>query len=310
MAAKKTKERFDVYQMMTDRVLERMEQGIAPWKMPWQRAGLPRNLTTNKPYRGFNLFSLGMEAAINEWGPYWLTFKQASALGGRVKKGSKSTPVIFWRAGIRKDKKDLDAAGEPKSKPFMILRYFRVFNLDQCEDVRIPKGRFPEPGEPAAVEVYPDADEVFGDYVTREGIKVQHGGDRAFFRPATDSIQLPYPSSFTTSAAYHCTSFHEAAHSTGVATRLDRKGIVDFDYAGSHQYAEEELVAEFAATMLCGVTGIVRDNEIENSAAYLRSWATRLKEDPKLVVMAAQRAQRAADFVLGAEAPTSDSGDE
>lgn len=294
--------RFDVYKAVTEQLIAMMDEGTVPWHKPWF-CGQPRNLVSGKPYRGINAFLLGLLTGPGQSSPFWLTFKQAKQLGGSVRKGEKSTMVVFWKTGTRKDRDTLDDDGQPLERRFMLARYYRVFNLDQTDEVRIPQPRQeemaghepPTPGERLDLD---QGDQVFADYAAKWKIDVQHGHPRAAFDIKADRIIIPDADTFSGPEEYHCTRFHEAVHSTGTSLRLKRPGIEQFDYFGSHQYSEEELVAEIGASLLMGVCGIERKTVLENSAAYLRTWRRKLTADPKIIVTAAQRAQKAADFIL------------
>ena len=305
-----SKPRADVYQLVTDRIIALLDAGTIPWRKTWKGGalGAPRSLVSNKPYRGINVWLLALTAQDEGYtSPYWLTFKQAKTLGGSVRKGERGTKVVLWKPMPKKDAEGKPVVG-PTGKPesFMLIRQYTVFNLDQTEGCRIPKGRITERpddsefnGEAHSAEAVENAVAIFEGYCERESISVGHGGTRAYFSPKDDAIQLPRREDFVDGESYATTAFHEATHSTGVASRLDRKGITEFDFFGSHQYADEELVAEFGASFLCAVTGVERDATVENSAAYIAGWRKRLEDDPKVIVYAAQRGQKAADFIIG-----------
>ena len=279
-----------VYQVITDRVIALLEQGTVPWHKPWQGGEtMPQNLVSRRPYRGVNVFLLH---AMSYASPYWLTFKQAQAMGGNVRRGEKACPVVFWKW------LDVDDAGGPTGKrrvPF--LRYYSVFNVAQCDGVTAP-----------AIE---GADRLHSPIQTAEQIvaamprrpAIRHGLDRAFYSPAEDSVGMPSPERFDMPENYYNVLFHELTHSTGHESRLNRKGVNgsngQWSAFGSTPYASEELVAEMGAAFLCGRAGIV-ERTIDNSAAYVRAWLERLKDDCRLVVQAAAQAQKAADFILGA----------
>ena len=314
--AAKTKARSarqDTYELITERLIDVMDRGEIPWRKTWQggEAGMPRSLNTGRAYRGINTVILTIVGSFYD-SPYWLTFKQAKAMGGSVRKGEKGTSIVFWSTFTPKD-----AAGEPATKKDgkpesrLFLKRYTVFNLEQTEDVCIPKGReLPErelPGGDAQDEAACNAAAaIFAEYTEREAISVAYGGGRACYSPTADGIRLPKQESFECAEDFHATSLHEATHSTGTSSRCARPGIEDFDYSGSHQYADEELVAEFGASFLCSMAGIDRDEQIENSAAYLASWKKRCLADPKLLIYAAQRAQKAADYILGETAGEAD----
>lgn len=281
MASKTT-----TYQIITDRVIELLERGVIPWKMPWstRNDSAPRNLVSGKQYRGLNLLvlnSLGFQT------PYFVTFNQAQAKGGTIRKGERGFPVVFWKFLEHVDKE----TGEKSQVPF--LRYYTVFNLTQTEGIELPTPAAPQPEnvfEPieaaqTIVSGMPDAP------------PVRHGQGRAFYRPAMDFVGMPSPEEFTTPEEYYSTLFHELVHATGHERRCNRKGITGVINFGSEIYAQEELVAEMGAAFLCGESGLT-PAVIENQAAYIQGWLTKLKNDPKCLVQAAGQAQKAADFIL------------
>ena len=270
-----------VYEIVTERILTELERGNVPWHKPWSgEQSMPRNLTSGKLYRGCNVFLLGMQGYGS---PYWLTYKQAQARGGSVRKGEKASPIVFWKWLEKKDE-----TGKLQRVP--MLRYFSGFNVEQCDGLEYPK---PEPKP--EFDPIDAAEKLAANY--RAGPKLQHGGGRAYYRPSTDTVQMPERSAFANGPEYYSTLFHELGHSTGHDSRLKRKGITDPIHFGSHSYSKEELVAEMTAAFLCGFSGI--DQTVENSAAYLRSWIQALKGDAKLVVQAAAQAQKASDHIRG-----------
>jgi antirestriction protein ArdC len=277
----------DPYQVITDRVIALLEQGNVPWQKPWKSGEMmPRNLVSKKAYRGVNVFLL--QAMMYE-SPFWLTFNQAKELGGNVKRGEKSCPVVFWKW------LDVDEKEERKRVPF--LRYYSVFNVAQCEGIEahVPKG------EETKRDHNPiDAGERIVSAMPRRP-EIKHGLDRAFYSPSGDFVGMPSPGQFRSGQDYYSVLFHELTHATGHESRLNRKGVSGADGQwsafGSQSYSKEELVAEMGAAFLCGQAGIV-ERTIDNSAAYVQSWLVRLKDDRRLVVQAAAQAQKAADFIL------------
>lgn len=286
--------RQEIEEQVTGRVIEALERGTVPWRRPWSTAGiLPTSANTGRPYRGINTWLLSLTAYAEGYGsPYWLTYRQAKTFGGNVKRGEHGTAIIFWKRFETTDRE----TGEPKTVPLM--RTYTVFNLDQTENVTMPKRFAPaealEPIEPGAAVAA-----VLAGYV--DGPSVRHAAqDRAYYSPADDVITLPALEQWSSAEDYACTLFHELAHSTGHASRLDR--FADGGepaHFGSAQYAREELVAEMAAAMLAAVNGV--ECETEQSAAYVASWLRALENDHGLVIRAAQYAQKAVDRILGAE---------
>jgi antirestriction protein ArdC len=280
------KEKRDVYQEVTDKILSALEQGDIPWQKPWVNLNeRPANLISKKPYKGINVFLLGMAPYGSRW---WLTFKQAKAKGGSVKKGEKSTMIVFWQMSPNKDYDPKNPNKGPKVFPF--LRFHNVFNVEQCEGIDYPKS------EPIA-EFNPveRAEQIIEQMP--QAPPIRHGGDRAFYSPSKDHVQLPNREQFKDAEHYYATMFHELSHSTGHKDRLDRPELTKLAAFGDHEYSKEELVAEMSAGMLCGVSGI-SNRVINNQAAYIKGWIEKLQNDKKLLVSAAGKAQKSADFIL------------
>lgn len=286
MATTTKPERKDVYQIVSDQILAALEKGTVPWKKPWASRGGMKNVR-GTAYRGVNQFLLqciSMDKGYKS--NLWLTFNQARAAGGSVRKGEKGTPVVFWKM--------LKKAATPttEEKSFMMLKYYTVFNVDQCDGVTVPA----ETTVQTTVEPLAACEAVVANMPKRPTMK--EGGDMACFRPSTDEVFMPARAAFSKSEDYYSTLFHELGHATGHASRLARKGVTDMVAFGNHTYGQEELVAEFCAAFLCGMTGIAPAT-VENSASYIEHWKKAVRLDNKLVVMACAQAQKAADFVLG-----------
>jgi len=276
-----------VYDIINQRIIELLEKGTVPWRKPWNtQINMPKNLVSKKEYQGVNVFLLN---CMPYGSPYWLTFKQAKEKGGHIRKGEKSTPVIFWKL---LDKMTTDASEEEgKNGKIPLLRYYSVFNIEQCEGIEIP-----EPEEvPRTFNPIDRAEEVILSMPHIPDIR--HGGNRAYYRPSSDTISLPPRYSFESSEEFYCCCFHELTHATGHETRLARKTVMETTVFGSNEYSKEELVAEMGAAFLCGHCGI-EQRTLENSAAYIQGWLKALKDDRKLLVHAASQAQKAADYIL------------
>ena len=279
----------NVYEIVTEQVIRQLEQGVAPWRKPW-RSEPPRNLVSGKEYRGINPFLLASQGYGSQ---YWLTFNQANKLGGHIRKGEHSSIVTFWNVGEERIIRDTDGK-ERKSKPFL-LRYYNVFNVEQTEGIADKLGL----GN--AGPRVPSLEQCEAIVSGMPNPPRREQSDRAWYRPATDTVGMPARPLFHSSEEYYSTLFHELSHSTGHSSRVGREGIEDIAAFGSESYSKEELVAEMGAAMLCGVTGIPPAT-IENSASYLQSWISRLKGDSKLLVSAASAAQKAADYIRGTSA--------
>lgn len=271
-----------VYEIITNQILDQLKAGVIPWHKPWASSGEIQNFVSKKAYTGINPFLLN---GAGHSCPYWVTYKQAKQLKGNVKKGEKGQMIIFFKMSPYKDKD----TGEDKNIP--ILRYYTVFNLDQTEGIDWEKEE-----SDRTHNLIKACENLVKGFADKPGIS---NGPQAFYSPSQDRIEVPAPQLFISDAEYYSTLFHELSHSTGHINRLNRETLTDNGaYFGSHQYSKEELVAEFGAAMLCGVAGIEQAT-IDNSAAYIKGWSQRLKQDSKLIIQAAAKAQRAADYIQG-----------
>lgn len=282
--------RPDVYQLVTDRVIEALEAGQIAWRKPWHAAyGLPRNYVSGRAYTGINAFLLHLVGGT----PFFLTFRQAKELGGNIRKGAKGMPVIYYNVTTRTDKQ----TGEEEKTPF--IKYYTVFSVDDVEGVEIT---LPEQPQDRAHEPLAAAEALVAGWATCP--RIEHGGAQAYYAPGPDFVQVPRPETFVSGEAYYSTLFHELTHATGHASRLDRPDLAEaLRPSGRAGYAREELTAEMGAAFLCGHAGLNPSATLENTAAYLQFWLEQLRGDKKLVVQAASRAQRAAELILGRPAP-------
>ena len=276
---------MNVYEIVTEQVIKQLESGVAPWRKPW-RTDAPVNLISGKPYRGLNVFMLATQGYESR---YWLTFNQANKLGGHVKKGAKSSVVVFWHVGEEK----VNAKTGKLSQPFL-LRYYNVFNLCQTDGIAEKLGLGNASPRVPSLE---QCEAIVTGMPNRPAFEQS---DRAWYRPSTDSVGMPARGLFASSEEYYSTLFHELTHSTGHASRVGREGIENLNSFGSESYSKEELVAEMGAAMLCGVTGIAQAT-LQNSASYLKCWIDRLRSDSKLLVSAASQAQKACDYIRNTE---------
>lgn len=303
-----------IYTMVTEQIMESLRNGTVPWRKPWTAAGwMPVSMSTRKLYRGINVWLLAYAAEKNGHdSPFWGTYDHIAEAAGMVRvsgsrgmkwtspdgtprgvrAGEKSTIIVFWKKIMVDDK---NSPGD--KKPLFMLRYYRVFNA--CQADGLPDRFYPAKdvaGKP--VEVLESAETIIKGYLSNGGPKlVKMAGDEASYQGLTDTVTLPLDGQFLTAAKRYDATFHECAHSTGHASRLNRQGITEFNHFGSGEYAQEELVAQMTAAMLDGVCGI--DTEIEQGADYIRGWLTALASDHKLVIKAAGQAQHAADLIRG-----------
>jgi antirestriction protein ArdC len=288
----------DHYQEVTDRVIAALEAGTPPWRKPWDpdKTGgpaMPRNAATGQRYRGINVLTLGMSAqAFISGDPRWATYKQAEDRGWQVRKGERGTTGYFFKKlELRDDRTDGSGPedGEDNVRRIPLLRAFSLFHASQIDG--IPD--FVPPTIEEAPWRAPEAAEII---ITNSGAVIRYGGERAFYSPSTDHIQMPPHAAFATPEGFCGTMIHEMSHWTGGEVRLNRDLRNRF---GSHDYAREELRAEIGQMMVCGELGIaVSDSDFSNNAAYVASWLERLRSDRKEIFRAAADAQRIADYLL------------
>ncbi|MDO4978435.1 MAG: zincin-like metallopeptidase domain-containing protein [Eubacteriales bacterium] len=271
---------MDIYAVITDRMIQEMEQGQIPWRKPWMAAGSAISHTTGKPYSLLNQMLLGKAGE-------WLTFKQCQEEGGRIHKGEKSRFVVFWKFVTMKD----EETDEEKQIPF--LKYYNVFHISQCENI---KARYVQTN-PNPAKADEAAEAIITEYVKREGVTLEHcEGDAAFYQPAADRIVLPMMKQFVETAEYYGTAFHEMVHSTGHMKRLARlDSTANF---GSEEYSKEELTAEIGSAALVHHVGLETSKSFRNSAAYIQNWLQVLKDDKRFIISAASKADKAVNYIL------------
>ncbi|MEA3207141.1 MAG: hypothetical protein QOE70_198 [Chthoniobacter sp.] len=288
--------KYDIYAAVTNRIIEQLEKGVVSWQSPYfSKVGFPKNFASGQPYHGINVFLL---ASLRYTSPWFLTYLQAQALGGHVRKGEKGSLVIKYGTYSKQDESAAGAGESEETRRY--LKGYTVFHASQIEGVS-----FPEPEalpELPASELCDRAREMAAGMPNAPAIR--EGSAIPCYRPSSDSVHMPERRFFTGEEAYYSTLFHELVHSTGHVSRLARKSLIEnkgIDAEGEARkvYAEEELVAEMGASFLCAHAGII-EAEIQNSAAYLQGWIDALKsKDAKgWIIRAASQAQKAADFVL------------
>ena len=285
----------DVYQEVTNQVISALEAGVAPWECPWVREGAHRNAVTNNRYKGINVLITWMAASLGKYeSSRWLTFNQAKELGGMVRKGEKSTTLVAFNL-IKLDKDGnrlpMNAPAEKVDRTVPFIKGIPVFNIEQVDGL---------PPFDEIVEGITDEDTLFEEaeaLIKNYGIEVRKGGDKAYYSPVFDYIQMPDASRFHGENAvnhYWATAFHELIHSTGHPDRLDRLEGMGVSF-NDESYAKEELVAELGAAFMCTEFGITGEL---NHADYIGAWLKVLKNDKKFIVQAARKAQDAADLLL------------
>lgn len=281
------------FEGIVNNIIKLLEAGVKPWNKPWDSGhsiGLPLN-HEGKAYRGANVFFLWISKMNNGFqGDRWLTFNQIRKLGGKVLKGSKGTKIIFWKPIVKSE--TVNADGSKEQETFPLLRWYTVFNVDQTTD--LPEEFYEGVGDDEEiVNNIKDLAEVEA-MVNKLNVLIRHEGHRAFYNPTVDYIGMPPKASFKETEGYYSTLFHELTHWTGHNKRCNRKFGDKF---GDNAYAVEELVAELGACFLSAHFGIAVDVREEN-AAYLQSWIKVLKENPKVLLTVAGKAQQAFDYVV------------
>ena len=285
--------RAPLYDEITDKIIAELEAGRVPWVQPWGTAAakaplaLPKNASTDRFYSGINILLLwGSTIEHGYSGQTWLTFRQALSLGGHVRKGERGTTVVYADRFVPRDEKRRAAESGDEAQAIPFLKRFTVFNTDQCDGLPDAIATAAPPPPPGLIEPTVEA------LIKATGITFRIGGDRAFYAPAEDFVQVPPPQAYFEPINWHRTALHELGHATGHRSRLNR------DLSGSYgtkKYVFEELVAELSAAFGCASLGIV---PTVRHADYIGSWLEVLREDNRAIVRAASQASKAADYLL------------
>ncbi len=271
-----------IYQTVKDRIIEQLEKGVIPWQKDWADACI--SYTSRKGYRGINALLLDRPGE-------YLTFNQVKELGGKVKKGASSYPVVFYKFYAYKQD---DGTEKLIPRP---CKYYRVFHLDDTEGI---PSKLPEK-QTAPVTDIDHAESIVQDYINREGVKLHYSAqNRAFYRSSDDSITMPTKEQFADQTRRYGVLFHEMTHSTGHFSRLAREGITEHHHFGDQTYSREELIAEMGAAMLYSLAGLGTMAMIQNSAAYIQNWLSAIRNaDASMITKTANAAQKAADYIMG-----------
>jgi len=292
--------RASLYDEITDKIIAELEAGRIPWVQPWGTAAakaplaMPKNASTGRHYSGINVLILwGAVVEHGFPGQSWLTFRQALALGGNVRKGERGTTVVYADRFVPDDEKRRARETGEDAQAIPFLKRFTVFNAAQCENLPEDIAIVAPPPPPGLIEPQVEA------LIEATGIDFRIGGNRAFYVPALDYVQVPPPQAYFEPINWHRTALHELGHATGHPSRLGRDMTGGF---GTKKYAFEELVAEMNAAFCCASLGIV---PTVRHADYIGSWLEVLREDNRAIVRAASQASKAADWLL-AHAPDAD----
>lgn len=289
-----TDNRADVYQEITDQMIAMLVAGTRPWSKSWNGAPTP-NIplrSTGAPYRGINVLTLWVVAMTKGYAsPHWLTFKQALALGGCVRKGEKGSTVVYANKIEVEDKGERGEAGDDGKRQVAFLKRYTVFNAEQIDGI---EAKYPAPA-PIITATNPDTrDDELDTLFSRVPVTVRHMGSQPYYQPSGDHVVMPEFADFHTGDDYYSTLAHELCHATGHVDRLARPSLIS---TKREDYAREELVAELGAAFVSGAIGI-KLHDREDHAAYLASWLQALRNDKRCIFTAAAQAQTAADWLL------------
>lgn len=284
----KAKPKTDIYQVVTDSIVEALEMGVKPWVCPWKRngavSGIPSNFSTGTAYSGMNIMLLWCSAAKQGFtDSRWLTYNQAKEQGAQVRKGETGTTAIFYKT-LEKE----NDAGDLEFIP--MLKTFTVFNIEQIDGLKM--------GANDGAEIAPQPLDVFDplpqveNLFKRSGANITERGQQAFYQPSTDEIWLPERHLFADAANFYATGLHELVHWTGAKSRLDREKGNKF---GAEKYAFEELIAELGSAFLMADLGV--SGEVQHES-YIASWLKSLKDDKRYIFKAASAASKAHRFLM------------
>jgi len=274
-----------VYEMITERIIEQLENGVIPWQKPWSGTHSGAyNRISNKPY------SLLNQMILKHNGEY-ATFKQWSDLGGKIRKGEKSEIVTFWKI---QQIEEINEDGEKTIKQLPLLRYYNVFHISQVDGVE-PKEQL----KISDLESIEEAENIKNEYMNREHLKIfEKVTNKAFYTPTFDYIEVPCKEQYQNIEEFYSTLFHEMIHSTGHKSRLNRSDMQGIVRHGSEKYSKEELTAELGSATLINMLGIETEKSFRNSSAYIQNWLQALKNDNKFIVSASSKAEKAVKYIL------------
>ncbi|MDW3650999.1 MAG: zincin-like metallopeptidase domain-containing protein [Bacteroidia bacterium] len=291
-AGQKTGQTVDVYQFITDQIVKALEQGRIPWRKTWQGVGYARNYVTKHIYTGINAILTNLSPYEV---PYFITLKQANALGGKVRREAKSLPIVYWKISYKDQEGNIvvdeDRFGQDDLTKLFFARYYRVFNISDIEGID-----FQLPETPHTHDQLDQCERIIASIPNPPTIRF--GGSEPYYAPPIDTVQMPVLNQFESPEAYYATFFHELVHSTGHVSRLMREEVMGTVKFGSLIYSQEELTAEIGAAFLCRVVGIDNPATFTNSTAYIQGWLSKLKDDKKFIFQAASKAKRAVEYIL------------
>jgi antirestriction protein ArdC len=299
------KAKKDCYADITNAIIADLENGVRPWVKPWDGGNAipcrPLRIT-GEPYRGINVMLLW--SAAHQYGyqsATWLTYQQAMHQGGHIRKGEKSTTVVFSGTFTRTAQDD---KGEEQEKVIPFLKAYSVFNIDQTEG--LPE-KYQTPATIAPALRNNARREKADHFVANTKAEVCHGGDRACYSPLEDRIHVPRIERFKDSDAFYSVLLHELTHWTMRDGRCPRKFRPSIH--GTANYAREELVAELGAAFLCADLQFALTPRPDH-AEYIACWLEVLRNDKRAIFQAAATAQRAVDFLNSLQRAEGSTADE
>ena len=282
---------MNVYKIITGKIIEKLKDGVVPWKKPWCGDN-PQNFVTKHQYRGVNALLTGLTSYTS---PYWITFNQARSLDIHINKGEKATMIVYFNLSHTTPKnnnlekcENLPEIKKNKQSLPMILKCYYIFNLEQTDYIR-------NDIEFSYVPQKDSCENIVDNWKNKP--QVLFGGNRAYYSLSQDTIHMPIIHTFDSTEEYYSTLFHEAIHSTAHPHRLNRKEITAYSGRATKEYGVEELIAEIGSSFLCNKTGI-SNAVFDNQASYINHWLTSLQNDKTLLVKAANKAQKAVDYIL------------
>ncbi len=281
----------NIYQIVTDRIIEQMNAGVIPWHQPWVgRNAMAISYTTRKAYSMLNQLLLGKPGE-------WLTWNQIQAKNGRVNPGARSRFCVYCQP-VEKPQYDPET-GEKTSDGYLLLKWYRVFHIDDTQGI---PSLYVATVPSSTLSPIEQAERAIAAYLSRE-VDLRFCNDKesatAYYSPSRDEVVVPMLSQYALAEEYYSTAFHEFTHSTMHEKRCNRQSVSSITRFGDAVYSREELVAEIGSAMLCNRLGIEHEKAFRNSAAYIQSWLKALKNDNRMIVWAAKKAEEAARYILG-----------
>jgi antirestriction protein ArdC len=285
----------DVYEIVTQKIIEQLDKGIIPWRVPWAKAGVPKNYVTSRPYRGINAILLG---SLGYEQNYFITSAQLKDIDGAIKAEEKPHVIVYWS---KPNKENGATETDAERKKQSALRYYTVFNIAQCAGNKI-ETKSDTAGRPQPIAV---CEALVKGMPHQPEIRFKE--QAPFYNCLSDFINMPKAKTFDNEEAYYETLFHQLVHATGHHTRLDRIGIAQMSEFGYNNQSFEDLIAEIATGFLISYTGITVSDV---GKEYLKNWSARLRGDKYLAINAAMQAQKAIDYILGVAPEEKDNGEE